>query len=78
MKKVRSKRIKGRPLDGEMLLELINNYIEVVNRGDLPNFELSYKHLMRFQIQRVFSQFMSSCDSALKESGKKMLSRSNL
>ena len=41
LKKVRAKRIKGRPLDGEMFLELIHSYLDVVNRGELPDFELT-------------------------------------
>ena len=58
LKKVRSKKIKGRSLNGEMLLELASNYVKVVNKGDLPNFELSYKHILRVQLQRETSDFL--------------------
>jgi hypothetical protein len=34
-------------MDGQRLLELAQNYVEVVNGGGLPNLEASYRHLVR-------------------------------
>jgi len=57
---------------------LARNYVEVINRGDLPNYELSYKHMMKFQIQRIFQHFMSTCEQTIGTQSQKMLSKDEL
>ena len=58
-----------------MLLELANNYVDIINRGDLPNYELTYKHMMRFQLHKMFQNFMGECEATVQVNSKKMMSK---
>lgn len=42
-----------------MLLELASTYVDAINSGSLPNFEMSYKHLMKYQLNKATHQFIS-------------------
>ncbi len=66
LKKVKPKRIKGKVLDGESLLELAQSYVEVINKGTLPNFESSYKLIMRYQLNKIAEIFFDSCKQKMQ------------
>lgn len=58
---MKPKRIKGKALDGESLLELALSYVDVINKGTLPNFDSSYRLIMRYQLTKIAEQFLDSC-----------------
>ena len=72
LKKVRPKRIKGKVLDGESLLELAQSYVEVINKGTLPNFDSSYKFIMRYQLNKIADIFLDSCKQKMQTFTKEM------
>jgi hypothetical protein len=72
LKKVKPKRIRGKALDGETLLELALSYVDVINKGTLPNFDSSYRLIMRFQLNKLADQFMDACRQQLHEFTKQM------
>lgn len=55
-----------------MLLQLAMNYVDVINKGNLPNFDSSYKMIMKFQLNRLIDQFTESCKQRFREFGKTM------
>lgn len=72
LKKVKPKRIKGKVLDGESLLELAQSYVEIINKGTLPNFESSYKLIMRYQLNKIAENFLDSCKQKMQFFTKEM------
>ena len=52
--------------------------MEIINKGDLPNYEHSYKHIMRFQMQKTFQQFINKIDENLLSNSQKMMSAQDL
>ncbi len=55
-----------------MLLQLAMSYVDVINKGSLPNFDSSYKMIMKFQLNRLIDQFTESCKQRFREFGKTM------
>jgi hypothetical protein len=72
LKKVKPKRIRGKALDGESLLELALSYVEVINKGTLPNFDSSYRLIMRYQLTKIAEHFLDSCRQRFAEFTKEM------
>jgi hypothetical protein len=44
----------------------------------MPNFEMSYKHIMRFQLDRAYRQLIETCKSKISTEAMKMLSKTKI
>lgn len=47
LKKMRPKTLHGKRLNGEMLFNLTNSYIEALNKGVVPNIESAWSYICR-------------------------------
>ena len=61
-----------------MLLELVSTYVDAINHGSLPNFEMSYKHLVKYQLNKSIHQLGATCRNKLQESALKMHSKEHI
>ncbi len=70
--KIKPKKLKNTVLSGETFYELAQNYAEVVNSNSLPNFENSYKHLLKLEMyslkRTIYQQQEPAAKSLLNSS----------
>ena len=51
---IRPKIINGKPLTGEMLLNLLKNYLQAINTGGVPQILTSMERVISSEMKRVF------------------------
>ena len=65
------KKMKGKPINGEILAGLMVNYVDTINNGSVPNIENAWTYICRSQnlkLQRNFeAEFMSRMITQIKE-----------
>ncbi len=52
--RVKVKAMNGHGLNGPMLVELANTYIEALNDGCIPNISSAWKNVTNFEQERAF------------------------
>ena len=50
LKKVRPKQIKGRSINGPMLVQLAKSYIEALNEGKVPTIDLAWDNVQATEL----------------------------
>lgn len=50
LKKVRPKTIKGKPINGPMLVELAQAYIIALNEGEVPTIDLAWDSVQKVEL----------------------------
>ena len=50
LKKVRPKTIKGRPINGPMLIQLAKSYVEALNEGQVPTIDLAWDNVQMAEL----------------------------
>ena len=69
-KKVRPKKMNGRYLDGELLLELCRSYEQTINNGDVPNIESAWNCLCKSETMKAFHEAEETLDKKISELSK--------
>lgn len=54
LKKVKPKQIKGRFVNGPMLLKLAISYVEAFNSGKIPTIDTAWNYVQQEELQRSF------------------------
>lgn len=54
MASIRPKIIQGKPLTGEMLLNLTKNYLQAINTGGVPQILTSMERVISSEMKRIF------------------------
>ena len=67
LKKVRPKSVKGRPINGPMLVQLAQSYIEALNKGQVPTIDLAWDNVQVAELQRAFSEAMNEFNENIKQ-----------
>ena len=67
LKKVRPKTIKGRPINGPMLIQLAKSYVEALNEGQVPTIDLAWDNVQMAELQRAFEQAMMEFSDNLRD-----------
>lgn len=67
LKKVRPKTIKGRPINGPMLVQLAQSYIEALNKGQVPTIDLAWDNVQMAELQRALNEAMSDFNEGVKQ-----------
>ena len=50
LKKVRAKTVKGKPINGPMLVQLAQSYIEALNDGEVPTIDLAWDNVQAAEL----------------------------
>lgn len=58
LKRVRPKTIKGRPINGPMLVQLAQSYIQALNEGEVPTIDLAWDNVQAAELQRAYDEAM--------------------
>jgi hypothetical protein len=51
------------------------SYVDVINKGTLPNFDSSYRLIMRFQLNKLAEAFLDSCKQRFQDFCTEMRSK---
>lgn len=55
IKKVKSKTLNGKFINGEMMVELCKAYVQAINNGGLPNIENAWKYVVKNECYKLLS-----------------------
>ena len=78
-RKVKPKRMNGRYLDGELLLELCRTYEQSINNGQIPNVESAWNFLCKSETIKAFREAEDCLDRKILElADNKCLSKDEL
>ena len=66
-KKVKPKKMNGKYLDGELLLELCRTYVRTINQGDVPCIDLAWNGLCKNETLKAFREAEDVLDRKLLE-----------
>lgn len=72
LKKVRPKTIKGRPINGPMLIQLAQSYIEALNEGSVPTIDLAWDNVQIAELQRAYEESISVFNESIKRHFSKL------
>jgi len=67
MASIRPKIIQGKPLTGEMLLNLTKNYLQAINTGGVPQIVTSMERVISSEMKRIFDTLVKEYMSMLEE-----------
>lgn len=56
MGRVRPKKINGKTLNGAMFWNLIQNYVESINKGAIPSIESSWAYICKNECQKALEE----------------------
>jgi hypothetical protein len=59
IKKIKPKSLNGRKLNGEMLYNLANSYVQAINTGAVPSIESSWSYICKNQCQKAVEESYS-------------------
>ena len=72
LKKVKPKQIKGRSINGPMLIQLAKSYIEALNEGKVPTIDLAWDNVQAVELQRTLEEAVKEHSDLLDEAFKDM------
>lgn len=72
LKKVRPKTIKGKAINGPMLVQLAQSYIVALNDGEIPTIDLAWDNVQKAELQRAYDDAMEIFMNAIKEHFKNL------
>ena len=72
LKKVRPKTIKGKAINGPMLVQLAQSYIVALNDGEVPTIDLAWDNVQKAELQRAYDDAMEIFMKAIKEHFKSL------
>ncbi len=64
-RKVKPKKMNGKFLDGELLLELCRSYEKTINDGDIPNIDSAWNGLCKNETLKAFREAEDTLDRKL-------------
>ena len=64
---VKPKQLYGKNLTGDLYCELINSYVEAINKGAVPNIETSWIYICKQQCIKSLEEGLACYDSFLKD-----------
>ena len=64
---VKPKALNGRALNGEMLVELIESYVNAVNKGAVPNIENAWNYICKNECGKAFEEAQEIYNKKLSE-----------
>jgi hypothetical protein len=67
MASIRPKIIQGKPLTGEMLLNLTKNYLQAINTGGVPQILTSMERVISSEMKRIFDTLVKEYMSMMEE-----------
>jgi len=67
MASIRPKIIQGKPLTGEMLLNLTKNYLQAINTGGVPQILTSMERVISSEMKRIFDTLVKEYMTMLEE-----------
>lgn len=67
LNKLKPKMLNGKLLNGEMLINLMNNYIAAINNGAIPNIENAWNYICKDECVKAVQQAYEMYDRTLKE-----------
>lgn len=56
IKRIKPKSLNGRKLNGEMLYNLANSYVQAINTGAVPSIESSWSYICKNQCQKAVEE----------------------
>lgn len=59
LKRVQPKMIKGRKINGPMLVELAQAYVLALNEGEVPTIDLAWDNVQKVELQRAYDEAMN-------------------
>lgn len=74
----RPKTFNGIKLNSQSYLNIIKDYIEVMNSGKLPSIDSTWNNLCRYESQKALSEAEKIYEEFLKENSKKLLDEKEL
>ena len=66
-RKIKPKKMNGKFLDGELLLELCRSYERTINDGDVPNIDSAWSGLCKNETLKAFREAEDTLDRKLQE-----------
>ena len=67
-RKVKPKQVKGKSVNGEMLLSLAEAYVEAINTGNLPNIESAWSYVCKAESQKAVEEGTQNYAEFMKKS----------
>ena len=65
-RKIKPKQVKGKTVNGEMLLSLAEAYVEAINTGNLPNIESAWSYVCKAESQKAVEESTQSYSDFMK------------
>jgi hypothetical protein len=60
---MRPKIIQGKPLTGEMFFNLVNNYLQAINSGGIPQIVTSMERVISSEMKKIFDTLVKEYTS---------------
>ena len=69
---MRAKTIKGKNVNGPMLVQLAQSYIKALNDGEVPTIDLAWDNVQVAELQRSFDEAMQTFNQTLMRETEKL------
>jgi len=65
MLRIKKKTLNGKDIDGNMLANLVNIYVQSINEGTVPNIENAWSYICQNECKKAYTDSMTIFDQTL-------------